>query len=608
LIVAHEIARAEASLARLEGRRDAARDRIAAVTREIELAKGRLAVKDQVEAFIEAVHGSASRRNLAAFETLLTALVQEVLPGEKPIALELSTERGLASLDVCVKRPDGSLEDVLEDNGGALTNVIGMALRLIAVVKADVARFLALDEADCWIAPERVSSFYKVLEDGAQRLGVQCFAVSHHDLSQFSGKFHIARVVGDAGTGVEVLSPDCSAAWDDVQPGLRFIRLVNVQAYGDATLRLSPGVNALIGPNNRGKSTFIRALRAVFYGEARDSLVRAGAKSASVEIGVAGKRILRFTRQPRRSPVNIWSLHEADGSVVEERGMRYETGGRNVPDWVADLFRITKVEDLDVHIAHQKFPVFLLGETASRRSAVLSIGQEAGYIRDMLVIHRERCARDNTLVRNGEKELIALTEALAAFEELDILKLKLADLRESAGRIEASASRVQNLQSRAAQLADLRRRLDRTRARAQATAGLPPAEHVASLTRAVERARERERIGRQVLQRGSALARSRAKLAALRGLPESAPALVDASPAQHILKRLGDLRSAALIVQGRMAQIDSGLQSVRAELARLVDQTGGLCPTCGAPVKPEALLHHHAHSPHPQEPSERLTA
>ena len=57
--------------------------------------------------------------------------------------------------------------------------------------------------------------------------------------------------------------------------------------------------------------------------------------------------------------------------------------------------------EVDVHIAHQKFPVFLLGETPSRRSAVLSIGQEAGYIRDMLVIHRERCRRDNDLVRNG---------------------------------------------------------------------------------------------------------------------------------------------------------------------------------------------------------------
>ena len=66
------------------------------------------------------------------------------------------------------------------------------------------------------------------------------------------------------------------------------------------------------------------------YGEARDSLVRAGAKSATVEIGVAGGRTLRFVRQPKRTPVNIWSLHERDGSIVEEQGMRYETGGRAV--------------------------------------------------------------------------------------------------------------------------------------------------------------------------------------------------------------------------------------------------------------------------------------
>jgi hypothetical protein len=80
-----EVVRIEASVARLEGQRDALKQRAEELTREIELAKGRLAVKDEVEVFIEAVHGSASRRNLAAFETLLTALVQEVLPGESPL-------------------------------------------------------------------------------------------------------------------------------------------------------------------------------------------------------------------------------------------------------------------------------------------------------------------------------------------------------------------------------------------------------------------------------------------------------------------------------------------------------------------------------------------
>ncbi|MCG7394821.1 AAA family ATPase [Microvirga sp. ACRRW] len=603
----HDLARAESLLARLEGRRDAIALRLAELTREIELAKGRLAVKDEVEAFIEAVHGSANRRNLAAFETLLTALVQEVLPGEKPVALELSTERGLASLDICVRRPDETLEDVLEDNGGALTNVIGMALRLIAVVKADVARFLALDEADCWIAPDRVSSFYRVLEDGAARLGVQCFAVSHHDLSQFSDKFHIARIIGEPIGGVDVQSADCSTAWDDAQPGLRFIRLVNVQAYKDATLHLSPGVNALIGPNNRGKSTFIRALRAVFYGEARDSLVRASAKSAMVEIGVAGKRTLRFTRQPRRSPINIWSLHEADGSVVEEKGMRYETGGRNVPDWVSDLFRITKVEDLDVHIAHQKFPVFLLGETASRRSAVLSIGQEASYIRDMLVIHRERCTRDNAIVRNGERELASLQETLASLEEITVLKGRMSALREQARRIETGAGHLQNLQDHAARLASLTRQIRKTEARIQATHILPQPERIADLARRVEHARERERIGRQVLQLSQDLASSRTRLAALQALPDEAPSLENTDSAQNMLKRLTDLRSAALIAKSRMAQIEEGITSVQAEMAHFMEETGGLCPTCGSPVSAENLLEHHAHSSHPSPP-ERLTA
>ncbi len=511
----------------------------------------------------------------------------------------------MASLDISVRRPDGTLEDVLEDNGGALTNVIGMALRLIAVVKADVARFLALDEADCWIAPDRVSSFYTVLEDGAARLGVQCLAVSHHDLSQFSGKFHIARIVGEPATGVEVLSSDTGTRWDDAQPGLRFIRLVNVQAYKDATLHLSPGVNALIGPNNRGKSTFIRALRAVFYGEARDSLVRAGAKSALVEIGVAGRRTLRFTRQPRRSPVNIWSLHEADGSVVEEQGMRYETGGRNVPDWVADLIRIRKVEDLDVHIAHQKFPVFLLGETPSSRSAVLSIGQEAGYIRDMLVIHRERCRRDNDLVRHGERELIGLSETLEGLQELEALKGKLSVVRLKAESITTEATRLEQLQSHTAQLADIRRRLTRAEARARITEKLPVAERLADLARAVERSRERERIGRQVLQLGRELARSQARLKALQGLPAASPALENTASAQNILKRMNDLRTASHIASGRMAQIDEGLKSLQAEMARLVEETGGLCPTCGSPVSPETLLDHHTHS---SKPSERLTA
>jgi len=590
---AHALERLFRMLERAEGRRDALRQRRDALEQEIALAKGRLAVRGEVEAFLEDAQAEASRRNLAHFETLLTALVRDVLPGEKPVALELSNERGLAALDICVRRPDGTLEDVLEDNGGALTNVVGMALRLIAVVKAGVGRFLALDEADCWIAPERVPAFYRVLEDGAARLGVQCLVISHHDLSGFGGRLQVCRIDGAPAEGVAIIGPD-PEPWDAAAPGFRFIRLTDVQGYRDATLTLGPGVNALVGPNNRGKSTIVRALRAVFYGEARDSLVRAGAKTATVEIGVAGGRTLRFSRQPRRTPVNIWSLHESDGSVAVENGARLETGGRAVPEWVGQYFGIAKVEDLDVHVAHQKFPVFLLGEPPSRRSAVLSIGQEAGYLRDMLAIHRERCTRDMGVVRTGERELIAVETTLAAFEGLPALTADLDAARAKAAALAAATARLDGLRDCAERLAAARRGLAQAQGRAAAFAGLPGPERLAELTLEVERSRGRARLGEQVLGMSQALAAAHHRQAALAELPERAPALGDTGALQRAAAGLAALRAGVEQARGRLGTVNREIAAVEAEIARIVDGTGGRCPTCGGAVDdPLRLLDHH---------------
>ncbi|HEX2555227.1 MAG TPA: AAA family ATPase [Microvirga sp.] len=587
--------RSAARLARLEGRREAHLARRAELARDVGLAKARLARRGEVEALLERLQAEASRRNVASFETLLTALVQEVLPGEKPVVLELATERGAPALDIGVRRADGTREDVLEDNGGALTNVIGMALRLIAVVKAGVGRFLALDEADCWIAPDRVPAFYRVLEDGAARLGVQCLAISHHDMDGFDARIRVSRIAGHPETGVSVVCPRAEP-WDEAQPGFRFIRLVDVQGYADATLFLSPGINALTGPNNRGKSTFIRALRAVFYAEARDSLVRAGAASATVELGVAHGRTLRFTRQPRRSPVNLWSLHEADGRVVEENGTRHETGGRAAPDWVAALFGIVKVEDLDVHVAHQKFPVFLLGEPPSRRSAVLSIGQEAGYIRDMLAIHKERCTADLALVRQGERELAGLAESLKRFDDLPALAERLAGARGEGKVLESEVEGLGALDAVQARLAAARTRLDRLGARARALQALPPPDRPAALSLDLAGAAERERIGAAVGILAGALRRARRRRAALAALPPALPALAATTDLEGAAERLQRLQADLARARGRAELAAAAMAEVQAKLAALVRDTGGLCPACGHAVDPADLLGPHSHA------------
>lgn len=631
------LTRADRLLARLEATRDGDRKTLEARTGAVAAAKGRLAQRDAVDTYLRELQQDANRRSVATFETLLTALVQEVLPGEKPVRLDLTTERGLPALDIGVERPDGGREDVLEDNGGAMTNVVGMALRLIAVVKAGVGRFLALDEADCWIAPDRVPAFYRVLDDGAARLGVQCLAISHHDVAGFDAGLTVSRIAGRPETGVAIEGPvaACAAEWSPDRPGFRFIRLIDVQGFADATLPLAPGVNALVGPNNHGKSTVIRALRAVFYGEVRDSLVRAGAAAARVEIGVAGGRVLRYVRQPKRTPVNLWSLHEADGALVRENGTTFETGGRDVPAWVERLFGITRVEELDVHVAHQKFPVFLLGEKPARRSAVLSIGREAGLIRDMQALQRERVTEDQRTIREGEREIARLRESLSALDGLDALAATLRCLHEEAGRLAGDAATLRDRVALAERLARASRLATGAAARARALADLPGPEIGADLGRRLAEARNREALGRRVLVAAAGLASARGRVAALSGLPPDAPVPRDtAQAATHAtrLRRLTAglaaararddalrdlpalpapvLRPEAAVTGRRLAEIrqrlaeaeareraaHDGLAAAEAEMAEVLASTGGRCPACGTPAVPASLLTGHRHA------------
>ncbi|AOG02867.1 AAA family ATPase [Bosea sp. RAC05] len=448
------VARSAERLARLEGRREALSQRRAVLEKDVGEAKGRLLVKREVEEFIDEIQADAGRRQIESFETLLTALVGEVLPGEKPIAMTLSTERGMPALDISSRHPSGALEDIFRNQGGALTNVVSMGLRLAAVVKSGLARFVALDEADCWIIPDRVPSFYRVLQDAASRLDIQCLVVSHHDEKYIDAGVRISRVSGKRMEHSEVNSGEPDPSWSDEAEGLRYIRLVNFQAFPDATLHLGPGMNVVVGANNLGKSVFVRALRALFLGETDDGQIRHGTKMAVVEVGLRHNRILRFSRQPGRNPVNLWTLLDASGAIVTDNGIHHETGGREPPAWLQDAFAIRRIDGMDVHLSTQKQPVFLLDEPPSRRANVLSVGRESGYARSMLAIHKERCTRDQSVVREGEKELGLLIDQSKKLdqcpdiaEKLQAARVTLADLAQTGADLKCLQDLVQTLAS-----------------------------------------------------------------------------------------------------------------------------------------------------------------
>lgn len=631
-----ELSRLGQSVARLQGRRDALVAREDQLRKDVGLAKGRLSLKGEVQAFLDQLQEEHNRKNVTSFESLLTALAQEVLPGVDPIRLELSTERGLPALDISVQRASGEREDVFEDQGGALTNVIGAGLRLVAVVKSNLGRFVVLDEADCWIRPDRVPAFYRVMEDAANRLGIQCLAISHHDISSFESSIRVCPIQGTPAQGVTVVNPDPAPVWEDDQKGFRYIRLIDVQAYSDAVIMLSPGVNAITGPNNNGKSTFARAMRAMFLGEARDSLVRHGATRGMVEIGVERGRVLRYVRQPRKTPVNTWSLHEPDGSIVVEDGVRHETI-KGMPSWVASRFGILPIQDLDAHIGRQKSPVFLLNDPASKRASVLSVGQESDHVRNMISLHKEQNTRDAASVRDGEREIAIGRDALGRLSDVEGITGALQSLRDALASIERAQAEVSLAETILGRLERAAAGVARGRSAAQALARLPAEDALDELAGKLRQAVEVEALadridgisanwrrayavaealdglpeevpglvadteamlalGLAIYNPKVALAKGRAVASALAGLPDAIPQIDPTRPAEDVLDRFASSSTLGRKAHDELAGVDRRIEDVRTRLATLHEEMGGQCPTCGQPVSdPRLLLGEHVH-------------
>jgi hypothetical protein len=610
------------------------------------LAKGRLDRKKDVEQFMEDLQADAHQKRVADLEKLLSALTYEVLGStEKPIGLILDIERGQPSLDIVSRITADLSEDIFEDEGGAKTNIVVLGLRLISIVLSGMRRFVVLDEGDCWIKDDRVPLFYSVIKDAGRKLGMQCFAISHHNTSKFAEGISVARVTGhpENTDGVLIENNPRQHRWSDDEEGFHYIRLVNFQGYVDETLRLHPGVNALIGDNNIGKSCFVRALRAVFYGESRDTLIRRGQTSCTVEIGLREGYILQWTRNAKRNPT--WRLLAPNRAVFADD---YDTTPKSkgaVPEWVLKDIGIGPIAGLDPHIIKQKEPIFLLNKPGSTRAAVLSMGQESSYIREMVRTYKKMCEEDSQIVKNGEAEMgrimhreVRLDAALANERLIDELRATLETIervREESERgvglikkidaVSLTNTRLREASSilstlpnqnelislernvrRSAELAAIVDRFDRTaatvsdnRKRRVVLEGIP--RELPEMTSSDELIR----IGKAIKDTSIANDGLRARIAVLANVPRELPKLADVSGAEKLLADIE--RTVMLMTETKKRQEAAKLEAgrIEAEMNDLVENMEHSCPLCGGHVADASVFihggaHNHDHT-HPQE-------
>lgn len=427
------------------GRLEDARARYETLSVEVGQHKARIEMEPEIMSVMEELQRREHERSVGAYEELLTLFMGDVLPGERKVSLDLRTERGLPALDVYIEKESGHLEDVLSATGGSVTNILSAGLRFIALVRSGQRPFMVLDEADCWIAPIRAPQFAAVVQSVAEQLGVQVLMVSHHPEQMFEEMLsHRVRIEKNGQGIVARWAPSSQVVeWSDDQPGLRSIELIDFQSHRHTFVPLSPGLTLINGDNDIGKSAIVAALRAVFDGDSTEKHINHHAKSTQVILDFGPDNVLRWQRfRKGRHTVTYELLDRAGGADSEP--LRKSVSARDIPEWVRDL-GIGMIDDIDVQLANQKEPVFLLSRPARERAKALAIGGESAHVQEMLALGKQQLNDARASVRVGEKELERLHRTRQVLEGAQARDPHVSHLVEEQARLQADHQTTEQL-------------------------------------------------------------------------------------------------------------------------------------------------------------------
>lgn len=466
--------------AKLEGRRQIDAAQVEALTLRVATAKTRLGAADEVAEVLTEMQSRANSRAVGVFEKLLTAVLQDVLPEEGTVKLDLEMSGNNPALSVSLSK-DGMVADVLEGTGGAVTNVVCTGLRFAALSRTANRKFLVLDEPDCWIKPEQIPAFMKVLADVATQTNTQTMFVSHHPPEFFAEGINIVQMSrtpeGEViATAVEPIATKWGSGIDadgndlDAVPGIRAIELENFMAHSHTVIPCFPGATAIVGQNNLGKSAaLITGLKAVAFGESSDKVIKYGATKSKITVHIENNRRVVWTREPKRNPVVFFELWEGDTKVREGK----PPARNQAPEWVSEALGIKRVDGLDLQLGNQKAPVFLLDQTASVRAQILSLGREGSHVLSLIKKWDEVKREDSATVRTQEPVIQGLLKLLEKFKALDEVQALLAANDEPLDALEAGEKAVCAISELLSRVSTLKSSVDKAQAEVDALSNLP---------------------------------------------------------------------------------------------------------------------------------------
>jgi len=406
---------------------------------DVSLAMVRVSWQPDVKEFLDYLQMQEHENSVGAYERLLTAFMEEVLPGYRKVVFDLTIERNAPALNIFIKKgEDMPPEDALMGTGGSVTNILVTGLRIISLLRSGQRKFLVLDEPDCWLNPEHIPAFCKVIDEMARELGIQIFMISHYVTTDFNGIDHKVLLYKQ-GDKLDTTIIGEVPQWEDGDEGIRSIKLTDFQAHTNTYIPLSPGVTLFMGDNDIGKSAVVTALRSVFYGEGNKTYIRHYKDKATVQVEFSDRRVLYWERNNKGKYKESYIMFDENHGIDNPL---HRNDGASKPDWLFEETGIGMIDDLDIQLSWQKKPLSILDSSASIRAKALAVGSEGDYVQEMMILSKEELSSSKTVIKQGEKKLESWRIQLNLLKNIGLLKKQYDDIER---RIQENATIEKNL-------------------------------------------------------------------------------------------------------------------------------------------------------------------
>ncbi len=393
------------------------------VEKKVQDAKKWLAKQPDYLKFLQHLQSALHQKNIGAFSELLTYFVKDVLKKDKDIIFDLYTYHNLPALKIEALN-DGCRESIYEGNGGSIANIVSTGLRLIALSRLQHRKFIVLDEPDCWLKPDHVPIFAKIIGEISEKLKIQTIIISHHDWKYFKDYGRVIQLASDGKNLEAEIVHDTDFQEDENADYIHSIRLRQFMSHHDTEFKLHPYLTCLIGENDIGKSVLATAIKAVAYNDSSDSYIKHHTDEAQVLIELSKKRQVlwqRFKNTNQDNPQKVKYSLFVDGNFITA-----EFNSSDVPNFISKELKILTTEDIDVHIGNQKQPIFMIGSDIKpqQRAKILSLGKESLLIQKMMETIKSKTRQFKQLVKDGEERFDNIRKQLNELSNIEeIVKL-----------------------------------------------------------------------------------------------------------------------------------------------------------------------------------------